>query len=394
MRTVLLALIWLTLMTPASAEEYRIPNPKRFLLAQETADTCWAASNRMLLASQGIEVSEAFQLMKVFGSTQPRGAGRDFSHAQNGLDGAFEGSDGSKYYVRPYVSYRSQRQYTDSEWILTSLRDGRPLVTTDSIHGYVIYGAAWQRTRIGDVINRVYLIDPLYRFDPVNHPAFQWHDRGSALFERLIGFMGFTVERLPETPLLNSRALGESETKGRPKLSDPESAGPASMGRSVGKTPIPDSEQPQTAYGGSSFCTAVKTVTDAASTGFRAIRGPFKSRFDGRNIYETTLSLGAYEGLITELPDQRSFATFHWYRSNNYGDVERKYEEILSALHECLSSDWELGTEQKATGGSTVRRTYIQPRVNGRLTGADISVTLVDDPKGGFRLDTGFAPPR
>ena len=193
----IIAFILISLFTNAVfSAEHTIPNFEEFVRAQETPATCWAAANRMLLASKGIEVSEESQLRKVFGSVYPRGAGGDFSMAQRGLKGTFEANDGTRYRVRPYVSYRVQQRMGDADWVIKSLLDGRPLVTTDGQHGYVIYGAQWQERGGLIYITGIRVIDPMHRFDPVGHPVLQWYLPTHPLYQHLIGFMGFEIESM------------------------------------------------------------------------------------------------------------------------------------------------------------------------------------------------------
>jgi hypothetical protein len=211
------------------AEECVISNADSFATNQQADVLCWAACNQMLLLSQGItNVSQWDQLKKVFHTNEPTGAGPDFRKAKVGLAGIYKTESGKFVKITTRVNYRmvtvqpspwlppiqrpiaqdptydagywlNKRPSAPFSWIISSLRAGRPLVTTDGMHGYVICGAQWENSPAGEpVITSLYLIDPAYEIDPDNHPKFNWYDFTGSPAAYFIGFMGMDVSPLSD----------------------------------------------------------------------------------------------------------------------------------------------------------------------------------------------------
>src|ERR1700682_3621531 len=88
-----------------SALDIEIANVANFTIPQLTPETCWAACNRMLLKSQGIDVSEGEQLallMQRTGHDGRQGVGPTFVLSKQALGGVYTRADGKIITITPF----------------------------------------------------------------------------------------------------------------------------------------------------------------------------------------------------------------------------------------------------------------------------------------------------
>jgi len=185
----------LTSLFRVSALDIEIPNVANFTIPQLTSETCWAACNRMLLKSQGIDVSEAEELallMQRTGHDGRQGVGPTFALSSQALAGVYPRAGGGSLSIMPFEFYVANPTHDPRPEILASLQAGRPLVITDGVHGYVVYGGSYNIIGSVPVFSTLKVINPMFGLDPATR-RYEVYPPDRGRFGPWLGHMGFTV---------------------------------------------------------------------------------------------------------------------------------------------------------------------------------------------------------
>jgi hypothetical protein len=169
-------------------------------LAQETPTWCWAASCQMLLASQGVRMSQSEIVRRAYGDV--REAGGKSPLIVQVLTGTFAAPNGKRVRLEAHRADGFPRNGLE---LLASIEDGMPFIVdigyykdgkvkegeAYAAHSLLVYGMAYQREGNSVKILSLDVLDPSYVMIQQTEPGYQAAQQMDArLFDTIQGTVG------------------------------------------------------------------------------------------------------------------------------------------------------------------------------------------------------------
>lgn len=169
-------------------------------LAQETPTWCWAASSQMLLASQGVKLSQSEIVRLAYGDA--REAGGKSPLIVEALSRTFKAANGKQVKLQ---AHRADGFPKNGLELVSSIEDGMPFIVdigyykegkvrtgeAYAAHSLLVYGLTYQREGNNIKILSLDVLDPSYVMIEQTEPGYKAAQKmESRLFETIQGTVG------------------------------------------------------------------------------------------------------------------------------------------------------------------------------------------------------------